>query len=89
MVMKVETTMLGFCAALSGCATSPSISVLGAFFPSWMFCIVGATATTSIIHLILRGRDQNGEGTWSRSPLAYGALTVLLALGSWILFFKN
>ncbi|RDK11440.1 hypothetical protein DN412_03485 [Cupriavidus lacunae] len=74
---------------LSGCATAPSIGVLGAYFPDWLFCIVGAIVGTALVHTALRaaGRlPQPGELTL---PLAYSALTAILALSGWLVFFQN
>ena len=39
---------------LSGCANSPSIDVLGAYFPDWLFCIVAGVVLTVVIHVILK-----------------------------------
>lgn len=73
---------------LSGCATTPSISVLGAYFPDWLFCIVGAIAVTCGIHVLLRGgRLVRFEPRYL--PFAYAALTSALALCGWLIFFQN
>jgi hypothetical protein len=74
---------------LSGCAVAPSVGVLGAFFPDWLFCVVGAIAGTALIHAALRatGRlQQPGELTLT---VAYSALTAVLALAGWLVFFQN
>ncbi|MFM0632442.1 YtcA family lipoprotein, partial [Paraburkholderia xenovorans] len=39
---------------ISGCANSPSIGVLGAYFPDWLFCIVAGVVLTVVIYLILK-----------------------------------
>ena len=77
------------CTMLSGCASAPSISVLGAYFPSWMFCIVGSIALTFIVRGALAAfgwRESIGKLTLS---LFYLALTVLFALTGWLVFFQN
>lgn len=87
--MRPPATVSFLGTLLSGCATAPSIGVLGAFFPDWLFCIVGAIVGTALIHAALRasGRlQQPGELTL---PLAYSALTAILALTSWLIFFQN
>ncbi len=78
------------CALLGGCATSPSIGVLGAFFPDWLFCIVGAIFATTLVHTGLRtaGLLARPLGRFTL-PLAYSALTIVLALTSWLIFFQN
>jgi hypothetical protein len=77
------------CALLSGCATAPSIGVLGAFFPDWLFCIVGAIAGTALIHAALHATGWLKPSGKATLPLAYCALTVILALGGWLIFFQN
>ena len=87
--MRVRASSSVVCMALSGCATSPSISVLGAYFPSWMFCIVGAIVASSIVRVTLRKMGgMEGLNAGGRL-LAYCALTVVFALVGWIIFFKN
>ncbi|WP_243736767.1 MULTISPECIES: YtcA family lipoprotein [unclassified Cupriavidus] len=77
------------CAMLGGCATAPSIGVLGAYFPDWLFCIVGAIAGTAVLHAILRATGRVLPSGTPFLPLAYGALTVVLALTGWLIFFQN
>lgn len=76
-------------ALLSGCATSPSIGVLGAFFPDWLFCIVGAIVATTMVHAGLRATGRLVRPGGLTLPLAYLALTVTLALTGWLIFFQN
>ena len=87
--MKHTTTLLGLCSLLGGCATSPSLNVLGAYFPDWMFCIVGAIVAAIVVHLVLRATGALNKATTSILPVAYTALTVLLALVGWLIFFQN
>ena len=74
---------------LSGCATAPSIGVLGAFFPDWLFCIVGAIAGTALIHAALRATGRLPRSGELTLPLAYSATTAILALCGWLIFFQN
>ncbi|MBP6365879.1 MAG: hypothetical protein KBA82_00075 [Nitrosomonas sp.] len=78
-----------FCILLNGCAITPSISVLGAYFPDWLFCIVGAIIATSFIHSLLRAYGLLAHFGPRYLPLAYVSLTSALALGGWLIFFKN
>jgi len=39
---------------VSACASSPSIGVLGAYFPDWLFCIVASVVLTVVIYLIVK-----------------------------------
>jgi hypothetical protein len=72
-----------------GLAVSPSIGVLGAFFPDWMFCGIGAILLTVGVHLGMRasGVIQRAE-RWAWL-VAYPALLVLFALAGWLIFFTN
>lgn len=87
MTRQVPTSCL--CLLLGGCATTPSISVLGAYFPDWMFCIVGAIVATGVIHGLMRSGGLLVHFEPRYLPLAYAALTTALALASWLIFFKN
>ncbi|EHP43413.1 hypothetical protein OR16_08777 [Cupriavidus basilensis OR16] len=70
---------------LHGCSRSPSQSVLGAYYPDWLFCIVGAVVAAVLIRLLLL---HGGLNDWVDSPaIAYPALVALLAFGGWLLFF--
>ena len=74
---------------LSGCTVSPSIGVLGAYFPDWLFCIVGALVMTALINRIC---IKSGWDQFSGRPIAvivYPAIAVILALGCWLAFFQN
>jgi hypothetical protein len=72
---------------LSGCAFSPSIPLLGAAFPDWLFCIVGGVAGTVLVHVAL---DRRGASL-ALAPLAisYPALNALIAMGASLLFFPR
>jgi YtcA family len=72
---------------MSGCTYAPSICVLGAYFPDWLFCIVVGVALTVIIYLILKQlRVVHALGP---SALVYPALITLLALVAWLVLFQH
>ena len=72
---------------LGGCALAPSIPLLGAAFPDWLFCIVGGVTGTIIVHLALSRRGAIPV----LAPLAvsYPALSALLAMAAWLAFFHR
>jgi hypothetical protein len=74
---------------LGGCATTPSINVLGAYFPDWMFCIVGAILATMGIHAALRASGRLVNPGRLTLPITHAALITALALVGWLIFFKN
>ena len=66
----------------------PSINVLGAYFPDWMFCIVGALVLTTSVYLALAPtRWYQALGRPSRLAL-YPSLSLILALLGWLACFK-
>jgi hypothetical protein len=72
-----------------GVVTAPSINVLGAFFPDWMVCILGAIVLTVLVHqaLLAIGLIQRpGRLAWL---LVYPALGCIFAMASWPAFFQN
>ncbi|KAA1011308.1 hypothetical protein FVF58_15300 [Paraburkholderia panacisoli] len=72
---------------MSGCVNSPSIGVLGAYFPDWLFCIVAGVVLAVVIHLILKrsqARDLIGP-----AAVVYPTLVTFLALAIWLMFFQH
>ena len=87
--MRAIGTCMAIGAMLSGCANAPSISVLGAFFPDWMFCIVGATFLTTLVHHMLLAVGWIERSGKLSLALMYVALTALFAFAGWLLLFQN
>lgn len=72
---------------LAGCARGPSIPVLGAYFPDWLFCIVGGVVATIMLRALLQRLDRDD---WLKPPaVVYPALFLLFALGGWLLVFPH
>jgi len=86
--MKSLATLIFLSVLLGGCSTAPSINVLGAYFPDWMFCIVGALIASGLVHALLRAAGLLRMSGGSTLPLAYSAMTVSLALLGWLTFFN-
>ena len=73
----------------AACLVVPSVNVLGAYFPDWMFCIVGSLLLMIPARLILpRASWCRALGRSGRIAL-YPTLWSLLALLGWIVFFMN
>ena len=72
---------------VSGCASSPSIGVLGAYFPDWLFCIVGGVALTVIIYLILKRLQV--DHLLGPSAVVYPTLVAFIALAVWLTLFQH
>ena len=72
---------------MSGCANSPSIGVLGAYFPDWLFCIVAGVTLTVILYLIVK--RLRVDHLFSPSAVVYPTLVTFLSLAVWLLFFQH
>jgi hypothetical protein len=61
------------------------ITVVGAYFPDWLFCITGAVVLIVLLHVVAL-RFQIAD--WLNPPaLVYPTLTVGFALIAWLIFF--
>ncbi|PRY00226.1 YtcA family lipoprotein [Paraburkholderia sp. BL25I1N1] len=72
---------------ITGCTNSPSIGVLGAYFPDWLFCIVAGVVLTVVIYLILKRLQP--DHLMGPSAVVYPTLVALLALVVWLIFFQH
>ena len=71
----------------SGWGFPPSIDVVGAYFPDWMFCIVAGVILTVLVDVI-QGKLKLGR--WLRPmALTYPMLTTLFSLATWLIFFPR
>ncbi|RDK02440.1 YtcA family lipoprotein [Paraburkholderia lacunae] len=71
----------------SGCAGSPSIGVLGAYFPDWLFCIVAGVVLTVVIYLVLKRLQANH--LMGPPAVVYPTLVAFLALAVWLILFQH
>jgi hypothetical protein len=71
----------------SGCSGSPSISVLGAYFPDWLFCIAAGVLLTLILYLTLK-RLRADHLMWP-SALVYPTLVTFLSFAVWLMLFQH
>ncbi|ASL47785.1 hypothetical protein bAD24_III10340 [Burkholderia sp. AD24] len=78
--------VLPLCLAAAACSDAPSVAVLGAYFPDWLFCIVGAVLLVACVHVLLQscGRD----ALLNPPAIVYPALTVLFAAALWAVGFN-
>jgi hypothetical protein len=66
---------------------SPTVDILGSYFPAWMICIVSGLTLTLIAHWIVQaGHLQAYVGP---APLIYTCLTIIFTFATWILFYQN
>ena len=66
---------------------SPTIDVLGSYFPAWMVCIVSGLTLTLIAHWVIQmSRLKPYIGP---APLIYSCLMIIFTFATWILFYQN
>ena len=75
---------LGF---VAGCAAPPSVPVVGAYFPDWLFCIAAGVAAAVVVRAVLIRCGIE----WQVGPPAvvYPTLAVLFSLLAWLVLFKQ
>ena len=65
----------------------PSINLLGAFFPSWMLCVLIGVALTLVGHRVLAAA---GLDPWvGPRAIVYPALALAFTLAVWVAFFRG
>jgi uncharacterized membrane protein len=66
---------------------TPTIDILGSYFPAWMICIVSGLTLTLVAHWIVRMcRLKPYLGP---APLVYSCLMIIFTFATWILFYQN
>ena len=66
---------------------SPTIDILGSYFPAWMICIVSGLTLTLVSRWIVRAYHL--EAYASPPPLIYTCLTIIYTFVTWIVFYQN
>lgn len=75
--------------ALAGCRSShsPTVDVLGSYFPAWIICILAGLLLTVAAQQLFLGLKVAGH--LRPAPLIYLCLLVCFTLAVWLAFFKN
>ena len=66
---------------------SPTIDILGSYFPAWMICIVSGLTLTLIAHWIIQ--LCNLKSFIGPAPLIYPCLMIIFTFTTWMLFYQN
>jgi YtcA family len=66
---------------------SPTVDVLGSYFPAWMVCILSGVALTFVAHWVVQ--VCNLTPYIGPAPLIYSCLMIIFAFATWILFYQN
>ena len=97
--MKTSRTILKFAASglavvvlclvavLISSPRSPTVDVLGSYFPAWMVCILSGLALTLVAHWIVQMGDL--KPYIGPAPLIYSCLMIIFTFATWILFYQN
>ena len=76
---------------MAGCRAlrshSPTIDVMGSYFPVWMVCIVCGLALTVIARLLLIALKLDTH--LYATAILYPCLLVIFASAIWLIFFQN
>ena len=75
---------LGSALLLTGCSLSPSIPVIGAYYPDWLFCILAGVILTLITCPVIVSKTGS---TLAFPAVIYTALFVLYSMLFWLVFF--
>jgi hypothetical protein len=88
--LKSKFICLSAALLLTGCGAddhSPTVDILGSYFPAWIICIVLGLALTLITRQILIGLKLNTH--LHPAPLVYISMLVFFTLLLWLAFFQN
>jgi len=66
---------------------SPTVDVLGSYFPAWMICIVSGLMLTLVAHWIVQ--VCHVKPYLGPVPLIYSCLMIIFTFAIWILFYQN
>ena len=66
---------------------SPTVDILGSYFPAWMICIVSGLTLTLVSRWTIRA--YHVEPYASPAPLIYSCLMIIFTFATWILFYQN
>jgi YtcA family len=66
---------------------SPTIDILGSYFPAWMVCIISGLTLTLIAHWIVQVCHL--KPYLGPPPLIYSSLMIIFTFATWILFYQN
>ena len=66
---------------------SPTVDLLGSYFPAWMVCIISGLGLTLVAHWIIQ--LGNLKPYIGPAPLIYSCLMIIFTFATWILFYQN
>ena len=85
--LRIKLVVLPASLFVGGCAYSPTVDVVGSYFPAWMLCIIIGVFSTIIVRLLLIH-----VGIYAHlrlKPVVVSSLAIFFMLAVWLVFFKN
>ena len=79
--------LIGFVAAQVLGHHSPTVDILGSYFPAWMVCIVSGLTLSLVAHWIVQ--ICHLKPYLGPAPLIYSCLMIIFTFATWILFYQN
>jgi YtcA family len=79
--------VLWFVAVRTSSHHSPTVDILGSYFPAWTVCILSGLTLTLLAHWIVQVR--NLKSYIGPAPLIYSCLMIIFTFATWILFYQN
>ena len=70
-----------------GCGVSPSVNILGSFFPAWLISIVVGVVLTVVVQQVLVALDVAAD--LRPAAVVYPCLIGLLTLATWLVVFGS
>jgi len=83
----VALLVISFVAARMSSHHSPTVDILGSYFPAWMVCILSGLALTFVAHWIVQ--ISKLESYLGPAPLIYSSLMIIFTFATWILVYQN
>jgi len=83
---KRPASLLALCVICSGCNRSPSIDIIGSFFPVWMLCLlIGVILAFVVRYFLVRFKLDSEIGPVA---LFYPSVVLLFTSLLWLIFFR-
>lgn len=84
--MAMLLTLVAAAFALSGCSYSPSINIMGSYFPAWILCCMAGIGATALAHACF-SRWKLLDQMWPRA-VVYPCLICFISCLLWLVFFR-
>jgi len=86
-LLRPRRTAAGILIGVAGCGVSPSVNILGSFFPAWLISIVVGVVLTVVVQQVLVAIDVAAD--LRPAGVVYPCLVGLLTLATWLMVFGS